>query len=204
MARLLILVLAAALQMGAFRPARVTSSPFGGFPWGSRAAGIVVLEVDVDARGTVRGINTVKDLAPFGDVLRTAVSSWSFEPARDGGQAVDHPILVTGLFRPAMVMFPAPPPPPPPPADAPTSIPFPLEIGIPPYPPNRIGTAAVLVEIDIDDSGTVTSAKIKGETTGFDDASLDAARRWVFRPAQYKNRDIGSRGYILFIYRQPA
>ena len=204
MTRLLILVLAAALQMGALRPARVTSSPFGGFPWGSRAAGIVVLEVDVDARGTVRGINTVKDLAPFGDVLRTAVSSWSFEPARDGGQAVDYPILVTGLFRPAMVMFPAPPPPPPPPADAPTSIPFPLEIGIPPYPPNRIGTAAVLVEVDIDDSGMVTSAKVKGETTGFDDASLDAAHRWVFRPAQYKNRDIGSRAYILFIYRQPA
>ena len=205
MTRLLILVLAAALQMpGAFRPARVTSSPFGGFPWGSRAAGIVVLDVDVDARGMVRGINTVRDLAPFGDVLRSAVSSWSFEPARQGGQAVEHPILVAGLFRPAMVMFPAPPPPPPPPADAPTSIPFPTEIGIPPYPPNRIGSAAVLVEVNIDDRGTVTSAKIKGETTGFDDASLDAARRWVFRPAEYNNRDIESRAYLLFVYRQPA
>jgi TonB family protein len=79
-----------------------------------------------------------------------------------------------------------------------------MEIGIPPYPPNRIGSAAVLVEVEIDSRGTVTSAKIKGETTGFDDASLDAARRWVFRPAQYKRRDIGSRAYILFIYRQPA
>ena len=204
MTRLLILVLAAALQMGTFRPARVTSSPFAGFPYGSRAAGIVVLDVDVDARGTVRGINTVKDLDPFGDAVRSAVSSWRFEPARSGGQAVEHPILVTALIRPAMVMFPAPPPPPPPPADAPTSIPFPIEIGIPAYPANRVGTAAVLVEVEIDDRGSVTAAKIKGETTGFDDASMDAARRWVFRPAEHQNRDVPSRGYLLFIYRQPA
>jgi outer membrane biosynthesis protein TonB len=60
------------------------------------------------------------------------------------------------------------------------------------------------VEVEIDDRGSVTAAKIKGETTGFDDASLDAARRWVFRPAEYKNRDVPSRGYLLFIYRQPA
>lgn len=62
----------------------------------------------------------------------------------------------------------------------------------------------VEVEVDIDDRGAVASAKIKGETTGFDDASLDAARRWVFRPAEHNNRDVASRGYLLFIYRQAA
>jgi TonB family protein len=205
MTKLTILVLAAALQLpSSFAPARVRSSPFGDFPYGSRAAGVVALEVSVDARGSVTGINTVKEVEPFGDVLRSAVSQWTFEPARDDGRAVEHPVLVAGLFRPAAVMFPAPPPFPDPPAGAPHSIPIPKEIGIPPYPPNRIGAAAVLVEVDINAGGTVDSAKIVGPETGFDDASLDAARRWVFRPAEYENRKVPSRGYLLFIYRQPA
>lgn len=205
MSKMLILVGAMALQMSsAFQPARVASSPFGDMPYGSRAAGVVVLDVDVDERGTVRGMTTVKDLEPFGLVLRNAVQSWRFEPARADGRAVEHPVLVAGLFRPAAVMFPAPPPPPPPPANAPESIPYPTEIGIPAYPPNRIGTAAVLVGVEIDDRGTVTNAQIVGDTTGFDDTSLDAAQRWVFRPAQYNRRDVPSRAYLLFVFRQPA
>ena len=205
MTKMAIVVLAAALQLSSsFQSARVVSSPFGGFPWGSRAAGVVVLEVDVDATGMVRGINTLKDVDPFGEVLRSSVSSWRFEPARADGSAVEHPILVAGLFRPAAVMFPAPPSFPPPPADAPQSIAFPTEIDIPAYPANRVGVAAVLVEVEIDDRGTVTSAQVKGESTGFDDASLDAARRWVFRSAMYKNRPVASRAYLLFVFRQPA
>ena len=31
-----------------------------------------------------------------------------------------------------------------------------------------------------------------------------ALQMGAFRPARYKNRDIGSRAYLLFIYRQPA
>lgn len=204
MTRLLILVAVAAVQMGAFQPARVVNSPFGDFPYGSRAAGVVLLDVDVDQRGMVRGMSTIRDLEPFGDVFRSAVRSWSFEPAREGGQAVDHPILVGMLVRPAMVMFPAPPAPPPPPSNRPKGIPYPTEIGIPPYPPNRIGVAAVLVEMDIDDRGTVTNARVKGDTTGFDSAALDAARRWVFKPARYNHRGVASRAYVLFIFRQPA
>jgi TonB family protein len=201
---LIMLLAAAAVQTGAFEPPRVVSSPFGGIPWGSRAAGVVVLDVDVDERGRVRGVETVKDVEPFGDVLRSSVSSWTFEPARDDGRAVGHPVLVAALVRPAMLKFPAPPPPPPPPADAPEAIAFPTEIGIPPYPANRIGGAAVLVEAEIDDRGRVTSAEIEGETSGFDDAALEAARRWVFRPAKYEGRGVPSRAYLLFAFRQPA
>jgi TonB family protein len=205
MVRSLILVLAAVLQLSSqFQPARVVSSPFGGVPYGSRAAGVIVLDVDVDQGGTVRGINTLKDLEPFGDVIRSSVSSWRFEPARERGQAVEHPILVAVLVRPAMVMFPAPPPPPGPPPGLTHSIPIPTSFGIPAYPPNRIGVAAVLVEVEIDFQGTVTSARIKGETSGFDDTSLDAARRWTFRPARHKNLDVPSCGYLLFIFRQPV
>lgn len=204
MTRWLTVLLLAAVQAGPFEPPRVVRSPFGGIPWGSRAAGVVVLGAHVNERGQVRDIDTVKDVEPFGDVLRGAVSSWAFEPARDGGRAVDHPVLVAALVRPAMLQFPAPPPPPPPPADAPEAIAFPTEIGIPPYPANRIGGAAVLVEVEIDDGGRVTSAEVEGETTGFDDAALEAARRWVFRPARHQGQGVASRAYLLFVFRQPV
>lgn len=201
---LIVFLVAAGVQAGAFEPPRVVSSPFGGVPWGARAAGVVVLDVDVDDRGRVRGVETVKDVEPFGDSLRSSVSSWTFEPARDDGQAVEYPVLVAALVRPAMLQFPAPPPPPPPPPDAPEAIAFPTEIAVPPYPANRVGGAAVLVEVEIDDRGRVVSAEIEGETSGFDDAALEAARRWVFRPAKHEGRGVPSRAYLLFVFRPPV
>jgi TonB family protein len=197
-------LLLAALQPGAgFEAPKVKSASLGSLPYGARAAGLVVLDVTVDSRGAVSDVRTVKDLPPFGEVLRESVSSWSFEPARDGGEPVAQPVLVIGAFRPAMVLFPAPPAPPPPPADAPQAIPYPTAVGIPPYPANRIGSAAVLVETGIDETGAVTSARVVGDASAFDDASVEAARRWAFRPARHGGHATPSRAYILFVYRQP-
>jgi TonB family protein len=193
------------LQAGAgFEAPSVRSASLGSLPYGARAAGLVVLAVDVDAHGAVSEVTTIKDLEPFGPVFRRSVSSWTFEPARKDGVAVAQPVLVVGAFRPAMLMFPAPPPPPPPPSEAPHSVPYPTAIGIPPYPPNRIGAAAVLVETQIDAEGAVTSARVIGKTSAFDDASKEAAKRWQFRPARHDGRAVASRAYLLFVYRQPS
>ena len=65
MTRLSVLVLAAALQLpSGFQPARVVSSPFGGFPYGSRAAGVVVLDVEVDQQPSRRPLVAAKLDAP--------------------------------------------------------------------------------------------------------------------------------------------
>jgi TonB family protein len=197
-------VLLAVLQTGGgFEAPRVKTASLEGLPYGAQAAGLVVLAVDVDAQGAVRGVDTVKDLEPFGPVLRQSVSSWTFEPARKDGVAVAQPVLVVGAFRPAMVMFPAPPAPPQPPSNAPHSVPYPTSIGIPPYPPNLIGAAAVLVETEIDDAGRVSSARVVGGASPFNDASVDAAQRWAFRPARHDGGAVASRAYLLFVYRHP-
>jgi TonB family protein len=198
-------LLLGALQAGAagFEAPRVRSASLESLPYGAQAAGLVVLAVDVDARGAVRAVDTVKDLEPFGPVLRQSVLSWTFEPARKDGVAVEQPVLVVGAFRPAMVVFPAPPAPPQPPSDAPHSVPYPTSIGIPPYPPNLTGTGVVLVETEIGAAGQVTAARVVGDASPFDDASVEAARRWVFRPARHDGSAVGSRAYLLFVYRQP-
>jgi TonB family protein len=197
-------LLIAALQAGpGFEPPRVTSAGLDSLPYGANAAGLVVLAVSVDEQGAVRDVRTVKDLEPFGPIFRKSVSSWRFEPARQDGAAVAQPVLVVGAFRPAMVMFPAPAAPPPPPSDAPHAVPYPTSIGIPPYPPNVTGAASVLVETEIGDDGGVTSARVVGQASVFDDASVEAARRWAFRPARHDGRAVKSRAYLLFVYRQP-
>ena len=48
------------------------------------------------------------------------------------------------------------------------------------------------------------NAEIVGPTSGFDDSSLEAARRWEFRPAQYNRRNVPARSYLLFVFRQPV
>jgi TonB family protein len=198
-------LLLSALQTGSgFEPPRVASAALGPVPYEARAAGLVVLEADVDEHGVVSSVETIKDLEPFGPGLRKSVSAWTFEPARKDGVAVAQPVLVVGAFRPAMVMFAAPSAPPQPPSDAPHRIPYPTYIGIPPYPPNMIGAAAVLVETEIGADGAVSSARAVGQASAFDDASVEAAKRWQFRPAQHDGQPVASRAYLLFVYRQPV
>jgi outer membrane biosynthesis protein TonB len=82
-------LLLAALQSSAgFEAPRVRSASLASLPYEARAAGLVVLDVSVDTLGTVSGIRTVKELEPFGEVLRQSVSSWPFEPARDSSRVV--------------------------------------------------------------------------------------------------------------------
>jgi hypothetical protein len=53
-------------------------------------------------------MKTIQDLEPFTGVLRQSVQGWTFQPARENGRAVGTRVLVAGLFRPAMLLFPAP------------------------------------------------------------------------------------------------
>jgi TonB family protein len=83
-------------------------------------------------------------------------------------------------------------------------IPFPTSLEVPNYPPNAIGSAYVLVEVEVGESGSVSSAKTIGETTGFDSAALQAARAWTFRPASRDGRLVSAFAYLVFAFRQPA
>jgi len=187
----------------AFEPARFERGTVGSIPYGTAAAGVVSVDVGVDERGRVTDMTTIQDLEPFTDVVRQSVQGWTFQPARENGRAVPTRVLVAGLFRPAMLHFPAPDSLASPPPDSEAAVPLPKSVAVPPYPPNAVGSVSALVEVTVTEQGAVSAARIIGEAPGFADAALSAARSWTFRPASRRGGSVEAQAYLLFVFRQP-
>jgi TonB family protein len=199
---LVVSLLAASAQ--SFEPAKFMSGGIEGIPYRSFAAGMVVLEVSVNAQGRVTGARTLEAVEPFTDVMTSSVRGWSFEPARENRVRTESRVLVMGFFRPAMLLPPAPDGFREPDAEPSEDVPFPLSIDVPPYPPNAIGSHYVLVEIEVGEGGSVTSAQVRSPTSGFDSAAVDAARGWKFQPASRDGRPAPTLAYLIVAFRQPA
>ena len=199
------LLLMAALAAGDRQPARVSQASLQGFSFEVRSAGVVVVDAGVDAQGAVQDVRLLKDVAPFGALLRDSVRTWSFTPAQKDGAGVPSRVMVAGFFRPAMLMFPAPSAPPALERPEGERIPYPTTIAVPPYPANATGSVAVFVEVQLDETGAVTGAQVVGPSSGFDDAAVQAAQGWSFAPGVGRDgQPLATVGYIVFVFRQPA
>jgi len=204
MLKAILSVLAVSLTVSqAFEPARAERVSMQGTPFNTAAAGVVLTELTVDARGLVTDVRVLQDLAPFTDVMRGSVGGWTFAAARGGDQRIESHVLVAGLFRPAMLMFPAPDAIRTPDAEPSEDTPLPTGFGVPPYPPNALGDAYVVTEVEVGESGGVLSAKTVTPTSGFDDAALSASRQWTFRPARREGGSVPAFAYLVFGFRQP-
>lgn len=197
------LAFAAQITTASYEPPRLTRATVGAVPFNTSAAGVVAFEAAVTATGAVGGVKTIKAVEPFTGLISGSLPSWGFEPARQGGQAVPAPVLVLGVFRPAMLLFPAPPSPEPGKYDLSPEVPRPTSWAIPPYPPNAIGSATVVVEVTVGDDGTVKDARVVTEPTGFDDAAASTARGWTFQPARRAGRPASARVEMVFDFRAP-
>ena len=186
-----------------YEPPKLQGGSVKGVEIMTASAGAVLLDLTISDRGAVTNTRVVKDVAPFTDLMRDTARSWRFEPARDNRVATDSRVLVIGLYRPPALLFPVPEVPAARPPDADDAIPFPTKVAVPPYPPNRIGDAMVLVEIEVDERGAVASATALSPETGFDDSAVSTARQWHFRPAQESGRPVRSRVYMIVSFRQP-
>jgi TonB family protein len=205
MVRVFVLVLVLVIpQIRSYDPAKLVSGPVEGIPYRTHAAGLVLVELAVDAQGRVTDSRIIQDVEPFTDVVRQSVTSWRFDPARVNRQRAESRVLVAGLFRPAMLQFQMPEVRKSPDAKPSEEIPFPTSFEVPPYPPNAIGSKYVVVEVDVGESGTVNSVTVHGESSGFDSAALQAARDWKFRPASLEGSPVAARAYIIFAFRQPS
>jgi TonB family protein len=194
------LAAAVAEAQGQATPPRLQSAQLGPAPWNAVSGGIAAYDVRVDEQGAVSSAEIVQDVAPYGAMLGDALPSWRFEPARESGQPVASRVLVLGLFRPPGVTFAAPESPRYKTTVAPDDIPWPTFVGVPAYPLNALGSAKVVLEADVSDTGAVTSARVLTPPTPFDNASTKALRRWKFRPASRANREVASRAFLVFSF----
>lgn len=196
----LVLLAPAAVAQEAFTPPALRSARIEGAPWSVQSGGIAAFDVTIDERGSVRNAALVQDVAPYGGLLGAALPAWSFEPAKEGGRAVESRALVIGFFRPPMLSVPAPERPRYKETQAPAEIPWPTEVGVPPYPPNVLGDGRVLVEADISAEGAVTATRLVWPGTPFDGAAEQAARAWKFRAASRGGRAVPARVFLLFSF----
>jgi hypothetical protein len=174
-------------------------------PWNVVSGGIAAFDVSLDEKGSITSADIVQDVAPFGGLLRDALPSWRFEPAASGGRGIPSRVLVLGFFRPPMLNFPAPEAPRYKDTTAPDELPWPTSVVAPPYPANVVvGSAKVVMAVDISDRGDVLTIRVVGTSTPFDPAAAKALRQWKFRPAMRENRSVASRAFIVFSFAAPA
>jgi TonB family protein len=191
---------ALAAAESASQPPRLVRAQLEPAPWGVQSGGIAACDVTLDERGAVVGVDVVQDVAPYGTQLSEAVRSWGFEPARANGRPVGARVLVLGLFRPPTLSVQTPESPRYKSTTAPEEIPWPTSAVLPPYPAHVVGSGKVVVEADVDDRGTVASARVLGSATAFDSAAVDTARQWVLRPAARAGRPVASRAFLIFSF----
>jgi TonB family protein len=169
-------------------------------PFNVQSGGVAAFAVTVDETGSVTAVDTVQDVVPYGDALREALRGWSFEPAREQGRAVRSRVLLVAFLRPPELAVIAPERPRYLETAAPADLPWPTSVTVPPYPPNALGSAKVMLEADVTEEGKVTGPRVLNPGSPFDGAATGAAQEWVFRPATRNGRPAGARVYFLFSF----
>jgi TonB family protein len=213
----LVVALAAVMTTGADTPALYKS---GSIPTLSVMSvevggGEVLLEVTVGPTGAVTNIKTLRETATFTERMIQAVKTWTFTPSeveipaarrKAGGpttEAVETKVLVAGVFRRPSVIGITLGEPIKDVATASADIPYPTSLVTPTYPPGTMSPGVVLVEVQVDARGGVSSAKIRVPSPGFDSAAVSTAQQWKFRPARPGGANASSVAYIVFGFPVP-
>jgi TonB family protein len=174
-------------------------------PAQTAGGGEVLLEVGVNELGFVDDIVVLTDTPPFTERVREAVGAWRFHPARSEDGPQQGRVLVAGLYRAptlfsgttagtASVVL----------GESSPEIPYPIQTLTPSYPPLASGAGQALLEIAVAESGEVEDARLLRATPGFENTSLDALRRWRFRPAERAGLSIPATVWVILAYPQPT
>jgi TonB family protein len=198
-----VLILVAALlappSLASAATPRLASGDLPALPVDMLGGGQVILEVGVNDAGTPTDVKVLRDTPPFTGLLRKAVLGWAFEPQAPGT------VLVAGVYAPPTLYLPAPGTPPSDVGSPSASVPYPTTIVPATYPPTaRAGGGSVLVEVQVDAEGAVSSAAVVRSAPAFDSTALEAARRWRFRPARSGGTATASVAYLVFGFPEPT
>lgn len=149
--------------------------------------GEVVLELTVDAEGSVSQIARIRMTPPYLDFMVQSVAPWRFTPATttiDGSVTpVAAPVLVVAIFRaPSVYAGPISGPGPQVIGAISGGVPSVASVVLPAYPPTAIGDGVVVIEIEMTHRAEPRHYRIVGASSAFDDAAVEAVRAWRFAP----------------------
>jgi TonB family protein len=196
-----------------YTPARYAGGAPPVLPALTVGGGQAFLELTIRSNGTVESVRPIRSTPPFTQVLSDAVAGWRFTPALEaatdadgkpiGPSTVSSKVMVASMFRAPTLLTPTLGEKP---ADvgAPSAdVAYPSSIQEPPFPPRALAAGVVLIEASVDISGNVANARVIASSPAFDQAALDTARRWRFKPALIKGRAMPTYAYLVFGFPQP-
>ena len=167
------------------------------------SGGEVFLEVLVTEDGRVDAVDVLRTTPPFTEALADAVRRWQFTRAA-APQTGSLRVFVAGIFAPPALEGPTLGEPPKDLRAPHEDVAFPVFWTRAGYPPHAMGAGAVLIETTFGDSPIPIDTRVVVSAPGFDEAALDAARSWAFRPARRDGQVIATHAYIVFGFRPPV
>ena len=186
-------------------PARFVGGSIPRMPPLAASGGDVVLSVEVSSSGAAGAVDVLRSTPPFTDPVVAAVRTWRFSPALDSmRKPMDTRVLVDAVISAPSLNVPTVGTPPKDVSTPDTRVPFPAQSSAPTFPVNARSEGTVLVETRVDRTGRVVGVTAVRSSPPFDDAAMDAARSWTFRPAQDAAAPPSTYAYVLFVFRQPV
>jgi TonB family protein len=167
------------------------------------SGGEVFLEVLVTEDGRVDAVDVLRTTPPFTEALVDAVRRWQFTRAA-APQTGSLRVFVAGIFAPPALEGPTLGEPPKDLRAPHEDVAFPVFWTRAGYPPHAMGAGAVLIETTFGDSPIPIDTRVVVSAPGFDEAALDAARSWAFRPARRDGQVVATHAYIVFGFRPPV
>ena len=164
-------------------PLSLVAAPY---PAQALHGGEVVLDALVDRSGQLTDIRVVRGGAPFLDKVLSAVRTWSFLPARVGGEAVESRIGIAFQFaqptsssaskRAQQFDVSV--------ADAPERAPAPTQMTEPDISGVSAAESRVILSAQIDERGHAVAVKVLREEEPLGSAAASAVGQWQFAPGK--------------------
>ncbi len=146
----------------------------------------VPVTLKVNEQGRPEDVRAGISYEPLQKVITEAVAGWKFSPARKGGQPVGAELTLPVVVQPGMSLDVA--------KGTPPSV---IKQSPPVYPQEMSKSGLrgeVSVEFVINIEGNVEDAKvIESNNPGFNEAALEAIRKWKFKPAKMGDKPVKAR-----------
>jgi hypothetical protein len=202
---------AQALQNPRFVPPRLTIAELPPLPAPTVVGGgEVLIEALVDRRGAVLRPVIVRGTPPYTQFVLDVVARWRFEPAHDIDYkgldtTVAMPVTIFAIYRPPALM------------NNPTigepskdwgklsdEAAYPTATAMPSYPLQARDGSIVLMEVSLNEAGSVTDTRGFGSAGGFEGVSRQALASWRFKAGSYRAKRVPSTAYVVFGFRAPV
>lgn len=193
-----------------YTPPDVATAAYINYPINSVASGVVVVAVQLDAAGQIKGTEVLRDIPSLTAPVLLAVHNWTFKPAMLRGKAVDSTMIVNIAYNPSdyrvggtnnpalgkelRVLAP----------DAGGFLP-PKLLGASwaAYPLNSVVQGSVILDARISPIGHVIHVVSVWNVQALTSPSLDAAKNWTFEPAMLNGASIAANAVIAYVFRPP-